>query len=71
MNDPQGASPTPDRRLPSTDDPAVDRILQQLDEALASDEADSVAAVTQAHRLLQAHLTVPAVPPDEAHPGPR
>lgn len=71
MNDPQGASPTPARRLPSTDDPAVDRILQQLDEALGTEEADPVAAVTQAHRLLQAHLTAPSSPPDEAHPGPR
>ncbi|WP_134773538.1 hypothetical protein [Ornithinimicrobium flavum] len=58
---------------PSTGDPAVDRVLEDLDDGLASAPEDQVGLVTEAHRLLQARLTSPAppAPPGQARPGPR
>lgn len=53
---------------PETGDGAVDRILADLDEVLTEDPDEQVAAVTEAHRRLQARLSGPA-PTDPPRPG--
>lgn len=44
---------------PDTGDPAVDRVLDDLDEALSGDAEGHVDAVAEAHRRLQARLAGP------------
>ena len=58
---------------PVTGDAGVDRVLTELQERLEDEPDDPVAAVTEAHRQLQARLTAPAppAPPGQARPGPR
>lgn len=65
--------PPEDRPRPSTGDPAVDRVLQDLDERLATTPEEQVDAVAEAHRVLQARLSspTPPAPPGQARPGPR
>lgn len=66
-------SETPQDR-PRTADPGVERVLDELDHELHDPDADHVAAVAEAHRLLQARLSEPATPPappGPARPGPR
>lgn len=83
MTDPTQHAPTPEQEPPaaageappatSTGDPGVDRVLRDLDEALAGDPAAQVEAVAEAHRRLQTRLTSPPEPdpPGQARPGPR
>ncbi|HSP59900.1 MAG TPA: hypothetical protein VLO09_02465 [Ornithinimicrobium sp.] len=57
---------------PTTGDRVVDQALADLDGQL-QDGADPVAAVVEAHRLLQQRLTAPAADPEapgRARPGP-
>lgn len=62
---------------PLTGDQTVDDALEEFDRALTRGAASQLDAATQAHRVLQAHLTAPAptpsapVAPGEARPGPR
>lgn len=59
---------------PQTEDPGVERVLDAVDRELGDPGNDHVAALTEAHRLLQARLTEPASPPPvpgQARPGPR
>lgn len=58
---------------PVTGDAGVDRVLKELQERLQDGPDEQVAAVTEAHRQLQARLTTPAppAPPGQARPGPR
>lgn len=55
---------------PVTGDAGVDRVLQEVQEQLQGGPDEQVAAVTEAHRQLQARLATPT-PPGQARPGPR
>ncbi|WP_131105026.1 hypothetical protein [Ornithinimicrobium sufpigmenti] len=48
---------------PVTGDPAVDRVLADLQQAIGDDPEQVVTALTEAHRRLQARLSDPGPTP--------
>lgn len=48
---------------PATGDPAVDRVLADLQQAIGDDPEQVVTALTEAHRRLQARLSDPGPTP--------